>query len=150
MKIFKVQPTKFYGSRPTLLVPYPEPNQNRFLYSDPVFGFGSGFSRSGSIRSGFGLTFIPIPNCLYGPPAPGTLGCIVVGEDAVGNMYDMIAHSRSGGPRRLHALAVSYYVPYGEDDWCPHLNLLNGIDLKARNLTINMYYSYHVHVRNGV
>nr|KAJ0214469.1 hypothetical protein LSAT_V11C400195720 [Lactuca sativa] len=68
MKIFKVQPTKFSSSRPTLprIVPGTESEpvpiyRSGFrFYTIPLTG--SGFSGSGSIRSGFGPTFIPTLN----------------------------------------------------------------------------------------
>lgn len=46
--------------------------------------------------------------------------------------------------------SILFCSPYGEDGWSPHLKLINEIGSKARNLTINMYYSYHIHTRNGV
>lgn len=52
--------------------------------------------------------FNDVPDRLYGPPAHGTLGCIVVGEDAIGSTYDIVIHSRSGVPRRISKLHPSY------------------------------------------
>ena len=40
--------------------------------------------------------------------------------------------------------------PYGEDGWSPPLKLLNETGSNARNLTVNMYYSYQIHAQNGV
>ena len=37
-----------------------------------------------------------------------------------------------------------------EDGWSSRLKLINEIGSKTRNLTLNMYYSYHIHTRNGV
>ncbi|CAI9259461.1 unnamed protein product [Lactuca saligna] len=76
--------------------------------------------------------FNDVPNRLYGPPAPGSLGCIVVGEDVVGSTYDIVVHSKSGPPRRISKLHPSYMplqypvlFPYGKDGWSPRLKLLN-------------------------
>ncbi|XP_052625415.1 uncharacterized protein LOC111890051 isoform X1 [Lactuca sativa] len=101
--------------------------------------------------------FNNVPDRLYGPPAHGTLGCTVVGEDAIGSTYDIVIHSRSGVPRRISKLHPSYMAlqypvlfPYGETGWSPRLKLHDERSSKVRNLTINMYYSYQIHARNGV
>ena len=80
--------TVFSGCRPTLpgTVPGIEPEPIPIYWSG--FWFykisltGSGFYGSGSIRSGFGLTFIPSGGCRS--------GCIRIGCIGAGAMREMI------------------------------------------------------------
>ncbi|XP_023747382.1 uncharacterized protein LOC111895527 [Lactuca sativa] len=88
----------------------------------------------------------------YGPPAPGSLGCIVCGDDVTGAMYDIIVYSKSGSPRRVSKLHPTYMplqypllFPYGEEGWYPALNLRINSN---RSLTNNMYFNYEIHDRH--
>lgn len=65
--------------------------------------------------------FNVVPDRRYGPPAPGTLGCIVCGDDVTGAVYDIVVYSKSGSPRRVSKLHPTYMplqypllFPYGE------------------------------------
>lgn len=49
-----------------------------------------------------------VPDRSYGPPVPGTLGCIVCGDDATGATFDIIVYSKSCLPHRVSKLHVSY------------------------------------------
>ncbi|CAI9289731.1 unnamed protein product [Lactuca saligna] len=101
--------------------------------------------------------FNDVPDRRHSPPTAGSLGCIVLGDDCVTNKYIIIVHSRSGKPQRISKLHPSYMVlqypllfPYGENGWSPHLKQSNETGVNAKNLTVNMYYSYHIHARYGV
>nr|KAJ0193558.1 hypothetical protein LSAT_V11C800431000 [Lactuca sativa] len=52
--------------------------------------------------------FNNVPNRRYGPPAPGTLGCIVCGDDVIGVVYDIVIYSKSGLPQRVSKLHPAY------------------------------------------
>ncbi|KAL7588139.1 hypothetical protein Lser_V15G39993 [Lactuca serriola] len=98
-----------------------------------------------------------IPDRRYGSPAPGTLGCIVNGDDSNSANYDIIVHSKSGRPQRVSKLHPSYMplqypllFPFGEDGWCPRLKLRGDAAARIRNLTVNMYYSYQIHGRQDI
>ncbi|CAI9287698.1 unnamed protein product [Lactuca saligna] len=93
----------------------------------------------------------------YGPPTPSTLGCVVFGDDFVTNKYDVILYAHSGNPQRISKLHPSYMAlqypllfPYGEGGWSPHLKLVAELGNDGRKLTVNMYYSYKIHARDGV
>ncbi|CAI9271489.1 unnamed protein product [Lactuca saligna] len=101
--------------------------------------------------------FNDVPDRRYTPPAPGTLGCIVFGDDCVSSRYDILIHSKGGQAQRVSNLHPSYMplqypllFPYGEDGWSPRLKLFNESGSKARNLTVNMYYSYQIHARCNI
>ncbi|CAI9296553.1 unnamed protein product [Lactuca saligna] len=96
--------------------------------------------------------FNVVPDRRYGPPAPGTLGCIVCGDDVTNAVYDIVVYSKSGSPRRVSKLHPTYMplqypllFPYGEEGWSPSLHL----HIKAnKRLTNNMYYSYQINERH--
>lgn len=101
--------------------------------------------------------FNEVPDRCYGPPTGGTLGCIVLGDDCVTNKYDIVVHSKSGKPQRVRKLHPSYMAlqypllfPYGENGWSPQLKQSNETGVDAKNLTVNMYYSYQIHARYSV
>ncbi|CAI9299221.1 unnamed protein product [Lactuca saligna] len=94
-----------------------------------------------------------VPDRGYGPPAPGSLGCIVCGDDVTGAVYDIVVYSKSGSVRRVSKLHPTYMplqypllFPYGEEGWSPTLHLR--ID-SNRSLTNNVYYSYKIHDRQN-
>ncbi|CAI9303567.1 unnamed protein product [Lactuca saligna] len=96
--------------------------------------------------------FNVVPDRRYGPPAPGSLGCIVCGDDVTGAMYDIVVYSKIGSPQRVSKLHPTYMplqypllFPYGEEGWSPALNLRINSN---RSLTNNMYYSYQIHDRH--
>ncbi|XP_023765320.1 uncharacterized protein LOC111913842 [Lactuca sativa] len=96
--------------------------------------------------------FNVVPDRRYGPPAPGSLGCIVCGDDVTGAVYDIVVYSKSGSPHRVSKLHPTYMplqypllFPYGEEGWSPTLHLRINSN---RSLTNNMYYSYQIHDRH--
>ncbi|CAI9269479.1 unnamed protein product [Lactuca saligna] len=89
----------------------------------------------------------------YELPSPGSLGCIVSGDDTTSITYDIVVFSHSGRPQRISKLHPSYMplqypllFPYGEEGWSPRLKMRNQRGVNAKNLTINMYYAYYIHV----
>ncbi|XP_052625048.1 uncharacterized protein LOC111889939 [Lactuca sativa] len=56
--------------------------------------------------------FNVVPDRRYGPPAPGTLGCIVCGDDVTSAVYDIVVYSKSGSPRRVSKLHPTYMPFY--------------------------------------
>ncbi|KAL7608940.1 hypothetical protein Lser_V15G10580 [Lactuca serriola] len=76
-----------------------------------------------------------VPDRRYDLPSPGSLGCIVSGDDSNCTAYDIVVHSNSGRPQH---------------GWSPRLKLRNEIGVNAQNLTVNMYYAYHIHARHGI
>ncbi|CAI9275385.1 unnamed protein product [Lactuca saligna] len=52
--------------------------------------------------------FNTVPDKRYGPPAAGTLGCIVCGDDVGGASYDVVIYSKIGLPQRISKLHPSY------------------------------------------
>lgn len=66
--------------------------------------------------------FNNVPDHRYDPPAPGTLGCIICGDDSITSKYDIIVLSKSGRLQRISKLHPSYMLlqypllfPFGED-----------------------------------
>ncbi|KAL7607546.1 hypothetical protein Lser_V15G15147 [Lactuca serriola] len=101
--------------------------------------------------------FNNVPDRRYGPPAPGTLGCIVCGDNVIGVVYDIVIYSKSGLPQQVSKLHPTYMplqypllFPYGEDGWSPKMCIRGGSASEERSLTNNMYYSYQIHERRGV
>ncbi|CAI9287996.1 unnamed protein product [Lactuca saligna] len=101
--------------------------------------------------------FNNVPDRRYGPLAPGTLGCIVCGDDVTGAVYDIVIYSKSGLPQRVSKLHPTYMslqypllFPYDEDGWSPKMCICGGYASEYRSLTNNMYYSYQIHERRGV
>ncbi|CAI9259361.1 unnamed protein product [Lactuca saligna] len=93
----------------------------------------------------------------YDLPLPGSLGCIVNGDDTTSTTYDIIIHSHHGHPQRISKLHPSYMplqypplFPFGEEGWSPRLKLANRRGASAQNLTMNMYYAYHIHARQHI
>ncbi|KAL3634027.1 hypothetical protein CASFOL_021081 [Castilleja foliolosa] len=93
----------------------------------------------------------------YEPPAAGTLGGIVFAEDSNASNYDIVVHNKDGPPHRVSKLHPSYILlqypllfPYAEPGWSPQLRLHSFSDCRKRNLTVNMYYSFQIHDRQGV
>ncbi|KAL3639921.1 hypothetical protein CASFOL_014889 [Castilleja foliolosa] len=91
----------------------------------------------------------------YDPPASGTLGAIVCGDDSNASNYDSIVHKRDGPPHRVSKLHPSYMplqyhpllFPFAEPGWSPNMRLHSILGATTRNLTVNMYYSFHNHDR---
>ncbi|KAL7598611.1 hypothetical protein Lser_V15G26561 [Lactuca serriola] len=90
-------------------------------------------------------------------PSPGSLGCIVSGDDTTSTTYDIVIQSQSGRPQRISKLHPTYMplqypllFPYGEEGWSPRLKISNGKGATAKNLTVNMYYAYHIHARQQI
>ena len=52
--------------------------------------------------------FNNVPDRTYGLPSPGSLGCIVTGDDATCTTYDIVVFSHSGRPKRISKLHPSY------------------------------------------
>ncbi|KAL3639544.1 hypothetical protein CASFOL_017451 [Castilleja foliolosa] len=93
----------------------------------------------------------------YEPPASGTLGGIVFAEDYNASDYDIVVHNKDGPPHRVSKLHPSYIplqypllFPYAEPGWSPQLRLHSVWDGRKKNLTVNMYYSFQIHDRDGV
>ncbi|CAI9290402.1 unnamed protein product [Lactuca saligna] len=93
----------------------------------------------------------------YDLPTPGSLGCIVTGDTADGDRYDIVIHSSTGRPQHISNLHPTYMplhypllFPYGEPGWCPTMKLGNRTNDGAKNLTVNMYYAYHLHERQYI
>ncbi|XP_023739279.1 uncharacterized protein LOC111887346 isoform X1 [Lactuca sativa] len=91
------------------------------------------------------------------PPSSVTLGCIVCGDDSAANKYDIIVYSKSGHPQqvsKLHPTYMALQYPllfrFGEDGWSLRMKLCNETGSNARNLTVNMYYAYHIHARSNI
>lgn len=98
--------------------------------------------------------FSNVPDRRYDLPSPGSLGCIVSGDDSNCTAYDIVVHSNSGMPQRISKLHPCYIplqypvlFPYDEDGWSPRLKLKNEIGVHARSLTVNMYYAYQINDR---
>ncbi|KAL3616054.1 hypothetical protein CASFOL_040348 [Castilleja foliolosa] len=90
----------------------------------------------------------------YTPPAPGTLGGIVRGDDPNATGYDIIIHSKDGPPHRVSKLHPSYIplqypllFPFAEQGWSPNLTMHSNSGGRDRRLTVNMYYSYQIQDR---
>ncbi|XP_023770105.1 uncharacterized protein LOC111918701 [Lactuca sativa] len=101
--------------------------------------------------------FNNVPDRTYGLPSPGSLGCIVTRDDATCTTYDIVVFSHSGQPKRISKLHPSYMplqypllFPYGEEGWSPRLKMGNRRGATAKNLTVNMYYAYHIHARRHI
>ncbi|CAI9281031.1 unnamed protein product [Lactuca saligna] len=101
--------------------------------------------------------FNDIADRRYDLPTPGSLGCIVTSDAAVGDRYDIVIHSNTGRPQRISKLHPTYMplhypllFPYGELGWCPTMKLGNRTNVGAKNLTVNMYYAYHLHGRQHI
>ncbi|KAL3652113.1 hypothetical protein CASFOL_001794 [Castilleja foliolosa] len=93
----------------------------------------------------------------YEPPASGTLGGIVYSEDLNSCDYDIVVRCKDGPPHRVSKLHPSYIplqypllFPYAEPGWSTDLRLHSFTDGKKRNLTVNMYYSFQIHDREGM
>ncbi|KAL3637308.1 hypothetical protein CASFOL_019607 [Castilleja foliolosa] len=93
----------------------------------------------------------------YEPPASGTLGGIVYGDDSTACNYDVVVHRKGGSPHRVSKLHPSYMplqypllFPFGEPGWSPTLKLHSFGEGRRRNLTVNMYYSFQIHDRLNV
>ncbi|KAL3651616.1 hypothetical protein CASFOL_004618 [Castilleja foliolosa] len=93
----------------------------------------------------------------YEPPASGTLGGIVFGDDTSASNYDIIVHSKEGPPHRVSKLHPSYMplqypllFPFADLGWSPDMRLFSASDGRKKNLTVNMYYSFHVQDRVGI
>ncbi|CAI9279754.1 unnamed protein product [Lactuca saligna] len=78
----------------------------------------------------------------YDLPLPGSLGCIVTGDDTTSTTYDIIIHSQQGHPQRISKLHPNYMplqypllFPFGEEGWSPCLKLGNRRGANAQNLT---------------
>ncbi|KAL3627784.1 hypothetical protein CASFOL_029147 [Castilleja foliolosa] len=91
----------------------------------------------------------------YDPPASGSLGAIVCGDDTNASNYDIIVHRRDGPPQRVSKLHPSYMplqypllFPFAEPGWSLDMRLHSLPGVKARNLTVNMYYSFYIHDRD--
>ena len=76
--------------------------------------------------------FNNVPDRTYGLPSPGSLGCIVTGDDVTCTTYDIVVFSHSGRPKRISKLHPSYMplqypllFPYGEEGWSPRLKMGN-------------------------
>nr|KAJ0188794.1 hypothetical protein LSAT_V11C900457270 [Lactuca sativa] len=96
--------------------------------------------------------FNNVADCRYGLPSPGSLGCIVSGDDTTCTTYDIVVFSHSGRPQRISKLHPSYMplqypllFPYGEEGWSPRLKMGN-----RRGVTVNMYYAYYIHARQHI
>ncbi|KAL3635911.1 hypothetical protein CASFOL_020458 [Castilleja foliolosa] len=92
----------------------------------------------------------------YEPPASGTLGGIVCGDDSRASNYDIVVRRKDGSPHRVNKLHPSYIplqypllFPFGEPGWSPDMRLHSVSDVKKRNLTINMYYSFQIQDREA-
>lgn len=101
--------------------------------------------------------FNDVSDCRYGLPLPGSLGCIVTGDDTNSVQYNIVVHSNLGPPQRISKLHPTYMplqypllFPYGERGWSPRLKLGNRSGAGARSLTVNMYYAYHIHCRRHI
>ncbi|KAL3643535.1 hypothetical protein CASFOL_014350 [Castilleja foliolosa] len=93
----------------------------------------------------------------YEPPASGTLGGIVYAEDSNASDYDVVVRKKDGPPHRVSKLHPSYIplqypllFPYGEPGWSTDLRLHSFSEGRKRNLTVNMYYSFQIHDREGM
>ena len=91
------------------------------------------------------------------PPAAGTLGCIVCGDDVGGASYDGVIYSNTVLPQRISKLHPSYMplmypllFTYGEAGWSPQFQIHNQSSSRDKNLTNNMFYSYQIHDRLSV
>nr|KAJ0207810.1 hypothetical protein LSAT_V11C500278750 [Lactuca sativa] len=80
--------------------------------------------------------FSVVPDRRYGPPATGSLGCIVCGDNVSGVVFDIVVYSKSGSPQRVSKLHPTYMplqypllFPYGEEGWSPtlHLQYISGV-----------------------
>ncbi|KAL3637375.1 hypothetical protein CASFOL_018543 [Castilleja foliolosa] len=92
----------------------------------------------------------------YEPPASGTLGGIVFGDDSNASNYDIIVHRKDGPPHRVSKLHPSYIplqypllFPFAEPGWSPDMRLHSISGARMRNLTVNMYYSFHIQDREN-
>ncbi|KAL3627968.1 hypothetical protein CASFOL_028070 [Castilleja foliolosa] len=92
----------------------------------------------------------------YDPPASGSLGAIVCGADTNASNYDIIVHKRDGPPHRVSKLHPSYMplqypllFPFAEPGSLD-MRLHSLPEVKARNLIVNMYYSFYIHDRDCV
>ncbi|KAL3655100.1 hypothetical protein CASFOL_000886 [Castilleja foliolosa] len=92
----------------------------------------------------------------YEPPASGTLGGIVFGDDSNASNYDIIVHRKDGPPHRVSKLHPSYIplqypllFPFAEPGWSPDMRLYSVSGERKRNLTVNMYYSFYIQDREN-
>ncbi|CAI9267645.1 unnamed protein product [Lactuca saligna] len=86
--------------------------------------------------------FNNVPDHRYDLPSPGSLGCIVIGDDNNCRNYDIVVHSNSGRLQRISKLhpnnmMLQYPIlfPYGEKGRSPRLKLdLYTIEFQKRGL----------------
>nr|KAJ0217775.1 hypothetical protein LSAT_V11C300112020 [Lactuca sativa] len=64
------------------------------------------FKISGQISHKIGS--LNVPDRRYDLPSPGSLGCIVSGDDSNCTAYDIVVHSNSGRPQRISKLHPCY------------------------------------------
>lgn len=90
-----------------------------------------------------------VPDRIYGPLVPGSLRCIISGDDVSRAIYDIVVFSKSGFAQRVSKFHVSYMslhysllFSYGEDGRCHTLHMRTNSDSGDRNLSNNMFYSY--------
>ncbi|KAL3638423.1 hypothetical protein CASFOL_017794 [Castilleja foliolosa] len=90
----------------------------------------------------------------YEPPASGTLGGIIFGDESNASNYDIVVHRKDGPPHRVSKLHPSYIplqypllFPLAEPGWSPDMRLHSEEGARKRNLNVNMYYSFHIQDR---
>nr|KAJ0227845.1 hypothetical protein LSAT_V11C100017920 [Lactuca sativa] len=93
----------------------------------------------------------------YELPSPGSLGCIVSGDDTTSTTYNIVIFSHSGRPQRITKLHPTYMplqypllFSYGKEGWSPRLKMGNQRGVTAKSLTVNMYYAYYIHHRQHI
>ncbi|KAL3622578.1 hypothetical protein CASFOL_033989 [Castilleja foliolosa] len=122
-----------------------------------LFKSAADFCDTSAIRDFSVRLFNNVGDRRYEPPASGTLGGIVFAEDSNASNYDIVVHNKDGPPHRVSKLHPSYIplqypllFPYAEPGWSPQLRLHSICDGKRKNLTVNMYYSFQIHNRDGM
>lgn len=91
----------------------------------------------------------------YDTPISGTLGAIVYDSGPRSkNDFDIIVHLKDGVPQRVSKLHPSYMALqfpllflFGEHGWSVELKLVNCESRGAKQLTMNMFYSFQLHDR---
>ncbi|XP_035830146.1 uncharacterized protein LOC110887742 [Helianthus annuus] len=90
----------------------------------------------------------------YDTPSIGSIGAIVYEDQVRASNFDIIIRPKDDVPQRvskLHSLYMALQYPllfvFGEQGWTPELRLADDASSRPKQLTMNMFYSYHLHDR---
>nr|KAJ0189473.1 hypothetical protein LSAT_V11C800408900 [Lactuca sativa] len=81
-----------------------------------------------------------IPNRRYSVPVPGSLRCIIIGDESNCGRYDIVIQSKGGNVVMPNVLVNC--IPLVTTFKCPKQNWC----LYKKKLTVSMYYNYQIHL----